>query len=179
MGLHFDSRGRRTRLAVLLGCLSIALVAVLAMSLVLPVRAQQASSPWPMFHHDAQHTGLSPVNTSANPGTLKWKFGTNGKVESSPAIGADGTIYVGSADDNLYALNPDGSQKWAFATGGAVVSSPAIGADGTIYVGSAHDNLYAITDNGASASLKWKFTTGAAVKSSPTVGAHHHLRRLG
>jgi outer membrane protein assembly factor BamB len=31
-----------------------------------------------------------------------------------PAIGADGTIYVGSWDYNLYAVKPDGSEKWKF-----------------------------------------------------------------
>jgi len=97
-----------------------------------------SAAPWPMFHHDLQHTGLSPVDTSANPGTQKWAFATGSGVFSSPAIGADGTIYVGSYDFNLYAINPDGTQKWAFPTGGMpVASSPAIGADGTIYVGSA------------------------------------------
>ena len=49
-------------------------------------------------------------------------------MESSPAIGSDGTIYVGALDDNLYAINPDGSKKWEFKTGLHVYSSPAIGA---------------------------------------------------
>ena len=37
-----------------------------------------------------------------------WSFGTGsrGTVDSSPAIGADGTIYIGSGDTNLYAFNP-------------------------------------------------------------------------
>jgi len=39
-------------------------------------------------------------------GTLKWKFTTGviGQVNSSPAIAADGTIYFGSDDGNLYAV---------------------------------------------------------------------------
>ena len=54
---------------------------------------------------------------------------------SSPAIGSDGTIYVGSDYDDLYAINPDGSIKWEFNAGrGRVDSSPTIGSDGTIYV---------------------------------------------
>uniref|UniRef100_UPI003467EF7C Cell surface protein n=1 Tax=synthetic construct TaxID=32630 RepID=UPI003467EF7C len=72
-----------------------------------------------------------------NPnGKLKWKFETGGSVHSSPAIGQDGTIYVGSNDHYLYAINPNGKLKWKFETGGSVHSSPAIGQDGTIYVGS-------------------------------------------
>ena len=62
-------------------------------------------APWPMFHHDRRHTGLSPVDTSADTGTQKWSFATAGSVESSPAVGKDGTIYVGSDDENVYALH--------------------------------------------------------------------------
>ena len=66
---------------------------------------------------------------------------------SSPAVSADGTVYVGSYDGRLYAINPDSSGRWKFATGGAVYSSPAVGADGTIYVGSGDGNLYAVGHN--------------------------------
>ena len=86
--------------------------------------------------------------------TMKWAFKTGGAVFSTPAIGSDGTIYVGSYDDNLYAINPDGSKKWAFKTADRVSSSPAIGTDGTIYVGSWDENLYAINPDG---SKKWAF----------------------
>ena len=67
-------------------------------------------------------------------------------MTSSPAIGADGIIYVGSYDGMLYAINPDGTVKGTFATGGSIVSSPAIGANDTIYVGSDDGKLYAIGD---------------------------------
>ena len=92
-------------------------------------------------------------------------------MESSPAIGSDGTIYVGSDDNNVYAINPaDGSQKWVFKTGDSVESSPAIGSDGTIYVGSDDNNVYAI--NAADGSLKWKLTTkGQMTYSSSAIGA--------
>ncbi len=78
------------------------------------------------------------------PGTKKWEFQTGNDVWSSPAIGSDGTVYVGSNDDKLYAINPDGTKKWEFQTGGSVGSSPAIGSDGTVYVGSHDHKLYAI-----------------------------------
>ena len=140
----------------------------LAFAILTTARAQLATSVWPMLQQNLRHTGLSPVNTSSNTGSLKWKFTTGGITYSSPAVGADGTIYIGSADDNLYAINPDGSMKWKFTTAGLVYSSPAVGADGTIYVGSGDDNLYAINPDG---SLKWKFTTGGGVyQSSPAVG---------
>jgi outer membrane protein assembly factor BamB len=35
-----------------------------------------------------------------------------GAVYSSPAVGSDGTVYVGSQDYYLYAINPGGTLKW-------------------------------------------------------------------
>jgi len=40
-----------------------------------------------------------------NPdGTLKWEFEFGGLIANSPAIGADGTIYIGSGDGYVYAF---------------------------------------------------------------------------
>ena len=79
------------------------------------------------------------------PGTVLWEFETGGVVSSSPAIGSDGTVYVGSWDKKLYAINgKSGVKLWEFETGDFVDSSPAIGSDGTVYVGSDDKKLYAI-----------------------------------
>ena len=89
--------------------------------------------------------------TDGGQGTVteKWAFLTGGSIEtSSPAIGADGTIYIGSdpfLGGLLFAVNPDGTQKWAFPTNGRLgASSPTIGADGTIYVAAQSGKLYAV-----------------------------------
>lgn len=84
-------------------------------------------------------------------GDSKWEFPTGDKIWATPTVSGD-TIYVGSFDKKLYAVDSDGSQKWVFATEGAIVSSPAI-ADGTIYLGSFDRHLYAVNADG---SLKWK-----------------------
>ena len=112
-------------------------------------------------------TGLSTA-THGQDGTMKWSFLTGSWVESSPALGMDGTIYVGSDDGKLYAINPEGQLKWSFLVGAAVGSSPAIGQDGTLYVGSSNGNLYAISPEGH---MNWSFTTGGIVESSPAIGA--------
>jgi outer membrane protein assembly factor BamB len=127
---------------------------------------QGVSSPWCMFHHDAQHTGRSPY-LGPQEETVGWTYDTGGEVNSSPAIDRNGTIYVGSEDYKLYALNPDGTLKWTYPTGGGIYSSPAIGHDGIIYVGSRDHNLYAIKPDGT---LKWIYTTGGEICASPTIG---------
>jgi flagellin-like protein len=78
------------------------------------------------------------------------------------------TVYVGSDDGQLYAVNAtDGSQEWAFSTGGAVESSPTV-VDGTVYVGSNNNALYAV--DAETGNQEWAFSNPSdAVKSSPTV----------
>lgn len=51
------------------------------------------------------------MNKMGNEGRqMKWTFQTGNNVNSSPAIGVDGIIYVGSDDAKLYAVNPDGTE---------------------------------------------------------------------
>ncbi len=80
----------------------------LVFSLVAPLiaSAQLADTPWPLFRHDLNHTGRSPYIGSP-VGVELWNFTTNNFIFSSPAIGADGTIYVGSYDNKLYAIGPE------------------------------------------------------------------------
>jgi hypothetical protein len=91
-------------------------------------------------------------------------------VHSSPAFNHDSTtIFVGSYDDNVYALDTvNGTQKWAFKTDDSLFSSSSLSQDGTtIFVGSVDDNVYAIdTVNGTK---KWAFNTGNWVLSSTAI----------
>jgi outer membrane protein assembly factor BamB len=108
------------------------------------------------------------IETLVKPSSKIWAFTAGDSIYSSPAIGNDGTIYVGSRDGKLYAVNPDGTKKWAFTAGDSIYSSPAIGSDGTIYVGSLDHNLYAINPDGTK---KWAFKTDDFVNLSPAIGS--------
>ena len=117
---------------------------------------------------------LVPVPEPKQAVTVLWEFETGGwngwMHSSSPAIGSDGTVYVGSGDNKLYAINgKSGAKLWEFETGSFVLSSPAIGSDGTVYVGSYDTKLYAI--NGKSGVKKWECETGGGVTSSPAIGS--------
>jgi outer membrane protein assembly factor BamB len=100
-----------------------------------------------------------PLISAGNPVTIQ--------IISSPAIAPDGTIYVGSTDNKLYALKADGTVKWTYLTGDQIVASPAIGSDGTVYVGSADRQFYAINPDG---SLKWIYPTKDVLTSSAALG---------
>jgi outer membrane protein assembly factor BamB len=46
-------------------------------------------------------------------GLGEWRFRTNGEIESSAAVDPDdGTIYIGSDDGNVWAINPAFSHRW-------------------------------------------------------------------
>lgn len=160
---------KKMRISKILGIALVCLI-IVAMFCWLPILgggAQDsdtglANSPWPMFRHDPQHTGRSPYTGPETP-TLKWSYVTRGCIRSSPAIGSDGTIYVGSEDGNLYAINPDGTLKWSYWAIVGPFSSPGIGSDGTIV-----DNLGAINPNGT---LKWSYDSWFYASSSPAIGS--------
>ena len=98
-----------------------------------------------------------------------WTFETGAAIRSSPALGRDGTLYVGSEDKKIYAIDgKTGAKKWEFLTGDKVLSSPALGTDGTLYCGSHDKKIYAI--DGKTGARKWEFETGGKVYSSPAVG---------
>lgn len=117
----------------------------------------------------------------AADGTLKWKFKTAGerrftapgihgtmpKTEmmadpfdvflSSPTVVGQ-TVYVGSGDHHVYAIDArTGVLRWKFETGNVVHASPAV-TGGVVYVGSWDRNMYAL--DAATGALVWKFQTG-------------------
>lgn len=95
-----------------------------------------------------------------------WVFPVGASIQSSPAIGQDGTIYFGADNGIFYALTPQGKKKWEFVTSGLIVSSPAIASDGTIYITSIDKIVYAINPDG---SEKWRIMPGSGIVSSPAI----------
>jgi outer membrane protein assembly factor BamB len=125
-------------------------------------------------------SGQNPGNFPLSRAEI-WRYTTDGRiVYSSPVLGPDGTLYVGSDDHHIYAIHTlrnssvaAGSLKWRYRTQDQVLSSPILGPDGTLYVGSNDDHIYAIHTLGNSSvagSLKWRFRTGGNVESSPVLG---------
>ena len=141
--------------------------------------AASTSSPadWTEFHRDnMQRWNLNETVLGVNNvGSLqlKWKSpvspGSLG-VSSSPAV-VNGVVYIGSTDNNVYALNAGtGAKLWNYATGGFVFPSPAV-SNGLVYFGSYDSNDYAV--NASTGATVWISTPnggdGEFVICSPTV----------
>ena len=130
-------------------------------------------SSTPAIHPDGSLIYVSSLDMNlyciSSAGTKIWNFPIiqlAAKTPSSPSLGPDGTIYIGSNDNKLFAVNPDGTEKWHYTTGFDVRSSPAVGADGTIYFGAWDGFLYALNPDGT---RKWWHLTQGSIFSSPSI----------
>jgi outer membrane protein assembly factor BamB len=113
---------------------------------------------------DAQEVP-SPPCPSGNWTDILFEFQADGRIVSTPAVGSDGTVYFGTENATLYALDCFGSLKWEWKYDcvdicpQAFEGSPAVGDDGTIYVGddiAIPNYFFAVTPEGVT---KWKYET--------------------
>ena len=65
------------------------------------------------------------------------------KLQSTPGVASNGIILIGSQDEHLYAVSPDGTLRWLLELRGDVDTTPAIAQDGTIYVAGDDGHLHA------------------------------------
>ena len=128
--------------------------------------AARTAEPGAQFRGTANLTGVS---ASVPPATLKvlWTFDAGEVVDSSAAI-ANGVVYVGGGDGDLFALDlASGKQIWKYTTGNLIgESSPAVGAD-AVYIGDLGGVLHAV--NLRDGKPLWTFKTLTEIKSSPVL----------
>ncbi len=99
-----------------------------------------------------------------------WTFQCEDEVRGSATYDS-GFVYVGSYDNNLYALNAaTGEFSWKFATEGGIITRPAV-EDAVLYLGSEDHNFYAVSAR--SGKQLWTCTTGGPIRCSPRIAEGH------
>src|SRR6476469_288085 len=136
---------------------------VLALRLVVSLSAYtgsiaaQGRSDVAMFRGNATHTGVYSASPGQSLAGLQWRFMTEGDVVSSPTVLGQ-TVYVGSGDGRLYALDrTTGMRKWAFDASNPIPSSPAVGG-GAVYFGTRDGEFFAV--DAETGKERWTFRTG-------------------
>jgi outer membrane protein assembly factor BamB len=112
-------------------------------------------------------SGPSLDALNASDGTKKWSFQPDSSP-TTPEVTKD-TVYVGSLDGNVYAVNAEtGKERWRFtATGsGTEIRSPPAVADGTVYVTAAGGNVYAL--DAETGKQEWDSPNDVQARESPT-----------
>jgi|GEM_PF-3328554 len=133
---------------------------------------------WSQFQGDNLKQGFMLGRTTyALEPLIKWELTIDETGFSSPVQGPDGTIYIGTQDGALVAINPDGTEKWTqplFANSTAF-GAPAVADDGNIFFvtseqiddGRLFSTLFKISPEGAV--LETGLPTTATANASPTI----------
>lgn len=106
-----------------------------------------------LYAFDASNASATSTGSTLK-GKQLWVYKTGNGIYSGPAI-ANGTVYVGSDDHYLHAVDAkSGHRKWAFKAGNAVDSSVLV-SNGIVYF-AANDNVfYAV--NASTGAKVWTF----------------------
>ena len=120
-----------------------------------------------------EHLGPTPLVTSGNSGPGGGGGASGIGSGASPAVGADGTVYIGANNSNMYAVHPDGSLKWIFEVErelAGIWTTPVLSPDGgTIYFGANKGGVYAVnTETGA---RTWQFPVYGSIYASSVLDA--------
>jgi eukaryotic-like serine/threonine-protein kinase len=99
-----------------------------------------------------------------------WRFKCEDEVRGSPSVGG-GQVYVGTYDNNLYALNAaSGELVWKYATEGGLPGSPVVDKD-VVYIGSEDRRLHAVSAR--SGRILWSYYTDGPIRSTPRIADNH------
>lgn len=121
-----------------------------------------SKAAWQNIGGDLQHTGY--VQTSSIPLELIWKYKVGGP-DISGAVIEDRTLFIGSDDKKIYAIDAtSGELRWSYPVFGKVYTPAA--KSGMVFAASFDNYIYALDFNG---NLKWTHNTGSSISSPPVV----------
>lgn len=127
-----------------------------------PAERALLEADWPTFRGDA---GQSGVAGGALPDTLQvlWTRDIASGI-SAPAIIVGDSIYIGTDDEKIVALNlADGTQRWEFATSDMIEAAPGY-RDGRVFVGDLAGYFYAL--DAKTGEKLWSHETDGQISSS-------------
>ncbi|MFK0229880.1 PQQ-binding-like beta-propeller repeat protein [Streptomyces sp. NPDC090303] len=140
------------------------------------IRIAASSTDWTMLGHNAARTGENRAFSIVHPYTIDdlaqvWTHDLGDVITSSAIIAGD-SVFVGSHDRSLYALNArTGALKWKKETAGTVESTPAF-ADSQVFATSTDGTLQAL--DAGTGEVNWIKKGGFSASSPVVVEADSH-----
>ena len=114
----------------------------------------------PAVKNLVQEEGIKPV----------WTFQCEDEIRGTPTF-EDGLVYIGSYDNNVYAVDAkNGKFMWKYPTEAGVVTRPVV-CDGSVYFGSEDKNVYVVSARHGR--LNWTYQTDGPIRSSPNLAEGH------
>ena len=136
---------------------SLSLLLVIAASCTSGEAATVADQATAMFRGGPARLGSYDAADGDALAGMQWRVMTDGDVISSPVV-LGLTVYVGSGDGKLYALDRStGTTRWTHDAGNAIASSPAVGG-GLVYFATRDGQVAAV--DAKSGVMRWRIATG-------------------
>jgi outer membrane protein assembly factor BamB len=133
---------------------------IFLISILIILSLPLSEAAWQNVGGDLAHSGYS--DSPVVPLDLVWKYKVGGTEISAPVVDK-GTVFVGSDDNNLYAIDAfSGSLKWQYPALGRVYTPTA--KDGLVFAASFDNNIYALDQDG---NLKWQTGSGSSQATPP------------
>lgn len=135
---------RRRFLQTAIGAIGVASIATSVSESVQATENQEAGEDWPMVGYDAANTGYLPEGDGPTSLGEVWTFETDFEINSSPVV-SDGTVYIGSEDRSLYAIDQMlGELNWQKDFEESVGRESVVIMNDSIFVAPNNDHIYAL-----------------------------------
>jgi outer membrane protein assembly factor BamB len=148
----------------------------LALACSSPPHAESAQAANAQAAEVARESSIAAAASAGSPHTqlpaLIWSYRAGAPLAAPPAVGADGTVVVGSVDGYLHALRQDGSFHWGYTLRGPLLGRPAIAANGQVYAAADPNGLYALEPDGT---LAWVSSIAGGLTSAPVLDSEQRV----
>ena len=137
--------------------------------------AQLADSPWPMFQHDAQHSGRSSANGPQGPNPkIAWYAKTRSRLQAAVSVAPDLTIIAPNGKNPLSAFDHDtGDELWSstrHSGGHADRSQPAINKWGRVWQGARDNDFWNVEVATGDVNCRYSIPADGDVTTPLTIG---------
>ena len=120
-----------------------------------------------MFMGDERHTGRLPFEGPRAQVKPVWTYHTGSRIYASAVIAESGDVIVGSLDQSLTAVTPDGALRFRYSGAGKFYASAVVTREGDIVAGSLDGTLVALSALGQ---VRWQHKLKDAIDTSPVLG---------
>lgn len=102
-----------------------------------------------------------------------WRQALGGEIDTYPAQGPDGNVYVIADDRALHSIDPlTGDSQWSYRPGGRLRNLLLAAPDGTIYIQNDRQELFAVTPGGTG---RWKLVMNSEAAALPAAAPDGRL----
>ncbi len=145
-----------------------------------------AGSGWPQLKRDGPKTGIATANGPVLP-SVAWSYNAGSAIVSGPILANDGTVYIGTENYRVLAVNQGGSRKWEYVPPDSGGSQPPtylfVNSKSRVVLGTQNGYVIGLQTDGKE---DWKFDTRNApygssepqAVRSPIGGASNYGRVL-